>query len=201
MDEAKGRVDPLGRYRRERPKPAAGRPPKYAKRDLETQNALLHITPVELRFVTGVCQGLSPTRALIQAGYRKDENRAAVKSTRMMQKPLIIAAIHEMRMIAIEEAGISIAELYRETARIALMPLALVDGKVTVGNKMAALKLASEQAGIIKKAPGALDSQGVNSILELIARAGKTVAVLEQTPERVGTGSPESDRPLESGAG
>lgn len=121
-------------------------------RSNQTKGALYHLTPQELRFVKGVATGMNHTEAVKAAGFRGDGQRGVSRGWRLMQKPVVRAALYELMCDAFDKAGIETAQWLREVACIAFTPDALIDGKPRYQDKLKALDLIGNFQKILDKA-------------------------------------------------
>jgi hypothetical protein len=157
-------------------------PKKQTIRDKETKSAVYHLTPQELRFVQAVAQGADHTAAIKLAGYRGDGSRGRVRAWRLMQKPVIRAAIYELMCQAFDKSSIEVTQWLREVATIAFMPADMMDGKPKWSDKGKMLTVIGEFQKLLEKtAPGKQPS----SIINLIVQAGATVGVAAVPKEPV----------------
>lgn len=171
--------------------PKRGRHTKTPTRDKITKSALYHLTPQELRFVKAVAQGADHPQAAKAAGYRIDGDRGRMRAWRLMQKPVIRAAIYELMCESFDKASIEVTQWLREVATIAFMPADMIDGKPKWSDKGKMLTVIGEFQKLLEKtAPGKQPA----SIVTLIVQAGSTARILPQVPvnepaERIGTSS------------
>lgn len=168
---------------------------RKTKRDQETKSALYHLTPQELRFVQGMATHGNATEAIREAGYRGDGKRGKVRAWRLMQKPVVRAAIYELKSQAWDKAGIETAQWYRETATLAFLPPEMLEGKPRHADKLKALALLGDSLKLLEKtAPGAPQK----GIINLIVQAGNpTQPVIKvQSVERIERGSESDPEPL-----
>lgn len=180
-------------------KPARGRPKKEA-RDNQTKSALYHLTPQELRFVQSVASGKPHSEAIKDAGYRGDGSRGRVRAWRLMQKPVVRAAIYELMCEAFDKSSIEVTQWLRETATLAFMPADMIEGKPKWSDKVKALTLVGDFQKLLEKtSPG----KGPTSIINLIVQAGNQAKIVEKPLERVerGTAGAGESVTVESGTG
>lgn len=163
-------------------KPKRGRPGKEP-RDQNTKSALYHLTPQELRFVQAVAQGADHTAAIKAAGYRGDGSRGKVRAWRLMQKPVVRAAIYELMVQAFDKSSIEVTQWLREVASIAFMPADMLDGKPKWSDKGKMLQVIGEFQKLLEKtAP----SKQHGSIINLIVQAGsKSVVPVAAHPDPI----------------
>jgi hypothetical protein len=151
-------------------------PKKQTIRDKQTTSALYHLTPQELRFVQAKAQGADDATAIKAAGYRGDGNRARVRAWRLMQKPVIRAALYELMITAFDRSSIEVTQWLREVAMIAFMPADMMDGKPKWSDKGKMLTVIGEFQKLLEKtAPG----KQPQSIVNLIVQAASPVAAKE----------------------
>jgi hypothetical protein len=150
------------------------------KREQQTKSALYHLTPAELRFVQAMATGKTHAEAAIEAGYRGDGNRARVRGWRLMQKPVIRAAVYELMSQAFDKASIEVTQWLREVATIAFMPAEMVDGKPKWSDKTAMLRMVGEYQKLLEKnAPSASPVNIINLITQAAAIAKLAPAVAQ----------------------
>ena len=165
-------------------------PPKKSKaetvRSNQTKGALYHLTPQELRFVKGVATGMNHTEAVKAAGFRGDGQRGVSRGWRLMQKPVVRAALYELMCDAFDKAGIETAQWLREVACIAFIPDALIDGKPRYQDKLKALDLLGNFQKILERSapPAKSEVNIINLITQTIPKgaAAAPVDVVQVAP-------------------
>jgi hypothetical protein len=155
-----------------RPHLSATQRAKERERHEKIDSPLYHITKRELDFCTAVASGIDATNALKNSGYRGEGKRGEKRAWRLMQKPLIRAAIWHLKSEAAAKAGIEVTQIVREYAMIGLMPLDMCDGKPKVSDKLNALDKLNKIVGGAKPA-----EEGARSIIQLILQAGSKLEV------------------------
>jgi hypothetical protein len=196
--------DELTQRRGKGPKPVPPRkPPKKSKtaaekraHDNQITDALYFLTPRELRWVQHVAAGVPRTEAVRLAGWRSDGDRARMRSWRLMQKPIIRAALHQLSKEAMMKAGIENAQIVREYADLAFRPDFMLDGLPRWADKMAALNKLAEIAKLIDKTT---PKSGDTNIIALITASmtPKTAPI----PSEVIVHEPALQRPDAGGTG
>lgn len=157
---------------------------KKERREDQTKSALYHLTPQELRFVQAVASGKSHTDAIKDAGFRGDGNRGRVRAWRLMQKPVVRAAIYELMIKAFDKAEIEVTQWLREVAMIGFMPGDMLEGKPKYSDKIKALTLLGDFQKLLEKtAPGSAPV----SVINLIVQAGNAARQVQAVPEPVVT--------------
>jgi hypothetical protein len=157
--------------------------PAKTPREQETKSALYHLTPAELRFVQAVASGKNHTDAIKEAGFRGDGTRGRVRAWRLMQKPVVRAAIYELMVQAFDKASIEVTQWLREVATIGFMPADMLDGKPKYSDKMKALTLIGEFQKLLEKtAPGAQPASVINLIVQAGTAARQVMPISEQKP-------------------
>lgn len=149
---------------------------KMTDRQLQTKSALYHLTPQELRFVKSIAVGASTKDAISAAGYRGDGERARVRGWRLMQRPVVRAAIYELKVQAFDKASIEVTQWLRETAAIAFMPPEMIEGKPRWSDKMNALAKIGEFQKFLNNQP---TSSREVSVITLITQSAKATPVIQ----------------------
>ncbi|HXI41601.1 MAG TPA: hypothetical protein VNH83_16585 [Bryobacteraceae bacterium] len=162
---------------------------KRTKRDEETKSALYYLTPGELRFVQAIASGKTQVEAIKAAGYRGDGTRGRVRAWRLMQKPVVRAAIYELMCQAFDKTSIEVTQWLRETATIAFMPADMLQGKPKYSDKIKALTLVGDFQKLLERtSPGSQP----RSIINLIVQAGNAAKIVEKPVERIERGADSS---------
>jgi hypothetical protein len=152
------------------------------ERERQTKSALYHLTPAELRFVQSVAEGKSHAAAAREAGYRGDSDRARVRGWRLMQKPVIRAAVYELMSKAFDKASIEVTQWLREVATLAFMPADMLDGKPKWSDKTAMLKTVGEYQKFLERntPPGVT---APHSVINLIVQSANIAKLAPAKPE------------------
>lgn len=147
--------------------------------DNQITDALYFLTPKELKWVQAVAAGVNRTEAVKVAGWRSDGDRAKMRAWRLMQKPIIRAALHQISKEAMLKAGIENAQIVREYADLAFRPDFMIEGLPKWSDKMAALNKLAEIAKLIDKTK---PTTGDTNIIALITQSltPKTAPVVSQ---------------------
>ena len=144
------------------------------KREEQTKSAFYYLTPQELRFVQSKAEGKTDEESIRIAGYRGAGGRARVRAHRIMQRPVVRAALYELLSRSWDEAKISVTQVLKETAFLAFMPPDMLEGKPTWGLKKEALKMLGDYQKLFERAA---PQAGPRSIVQLIVQAGAKVTV------------------------
>jgi hypothetical protein len=145
---------------------------KERERHGRVDSPLYHVTKRELDFCKAVACGTDATNALKKSGYRGEGKRAEKRAWRLMQKPLIRAAIWHLKSEAAAAAGIEVSQIVKEYAMIGLIPIDQLADKPRVADKLNALDKLNKIIGGNKP-----PEEGSRSIIQLILKAGSKIEV------------------------
>jgi len=133
-------------------------------------NALYYLRNNERRFVQLVASGMANEIAAADAYGIKTEHQRELKARRLMQRPLIRAAINQVKRKILADATLEPGIVVRELAMVGMTPIEDCAGRVTVSDKIKALQTLAQ---VVRLLDVNVHVTGQVDVVSLIVNSGK----------------------------